>query len=78
MEPATTQIIVAILGAVGAGAGGWIGSQAAIKATLAVLEQRVERAEDDILSLRKSRHDIADRVASLQLDILRSTKTPLS
>jgi 2-polyprenyl-6-methoxyphenol hydroxylase-like FAD-dependent oxidoreductase len=61
MDPLTVQILIAFGGVVGAALGAWI----AIKVNVAVLESRMERAEEEINRLREFRHHIANKFDEL-------------
>jgi hypothetical protein len=71
MDPTTAQILIAALGVVGAGVGAYVSANAAVKAALAVLEQRVKVAEEEIRGLRESRHHVSDSITAVQLEVMR-------
>lgn len=74
MDATTAQILIAALGVLGAGLGAYIAANSAIKAALAVLEQRIKTAESEIAGLRESRHHVSDMVTALQLEVMRCKK----
>lgn len=65
---------IAIFGVLFSVVGSAIGAYVAFKVAVAVLEQRMKTAEQEIRGLRDSRHHLSDAVARLQLSDLKRGK----